>query len=99
MPAGPWGLRGLCLPGGPCGPVLPGGSDLPRIPGLSRCPVFPFGPARQRVSSLADIWFWRIRNSCLNSSLTQRLFAHISVVNYRAKRAFVLKWCLHHLEK
>ena len=61
---------GPCLPGGPSGPGLPGGPGLPRFPGFPRRPVFPFGPDRQTVSSLAQIWFCSKRSSSLMSSFT-----------------------------
>ena len=64
-PNGPCGPTGPCLPGGPSGPGLPGGPGLPRIPGLPRRPVLPFGPERQSVSSLAQIWFCNSRSSSL----------------------------------
>ena len=70
MPISPWGPIGPCLPGGPCGPGLPGGPGLPRVPGLPRFPLFPFCPDRQRVSSLAHIWFCSVWSSCLISSFT-----------------------------
>ena len=65
MPIGPWGPTGPCLPGGPLGPGFPGGPGLPRVPGLHRRPLLPFGPGRQSVSSLTQIWFCCRRSSSL----------------------------------
>ena len=64
-PIGPWDPIGPCLPGGPSGPGLPGWPGLPRFPAFPRRPVFPFGPNRQTVSSLAQIWFCSKRSSSL----------------------------------
>ena len=63
-PIGPWGPIGPCLPGGPFRP------GLPRFPGFPRRPVLPFGPDRQTISSLAQIWFCRERSSSLMRSFT-----------------------------
>ena len=69
-PICPWGPIGPCLPGGPFGPGLPGGPGLPRFPCFPRRPVLPFGPDRQTISPLAQIWFCRERSSSLMSSFT-----------------------------
>ena len=74
IPVGPCGPFGSCLPGGPSGPGCPGRPGFPRIPGLPRLPMLPFGPERQRVSSVAQIWFCRTRSSSLMSNLTYEAF-------------------------
>ena len=65
IPIGPWDPTGPRLPGAPSDPGLPGGPGFPRVPGLPRRPVLPFGPERQSVSSLAQIWFCNSRSSFL----------------------------------
>ena len=70
IPIGPWGPTGPCLPGAPSDPGLPGGPGFPRVPGLPRRPVLPFGPERQSVSSLAQIWFCNSWSSFLISIFT-----------------------------
>ena len=69
-PIGPSDPIGPYLPGRPSGPGLPGGPGLPRFPGFARRPLLPFGPDRQAISSLAQIWFCSERSSSLMSCFT-----------------------------
>ena len=60
-------------PSDPIGPYLlggPSGPGLPRFPGFPRRPLLPFGPDRQAISSLAQIWFCSERSSSLMSCFT-----------------------------